>query len=234
MTNQTKKLYWTADSPFCRIVVWALAESNPQSAVPLDSEPLSAFGELVHLNWDDIRKSQTSGVLGPEGTVPTVFCEGDYLTDSLRLLASLQPHDFSGWLTSSDGALYRCAEGQLGRVMYALYDVVDSEKAKKLWFNALHAIEKLVNISATHRTENAVSWGIMATQTFLNFCLALKPEWKKDLSETLWANVIRWESSRSFQDLKNRVNQHPHRVPCGLSDGPDAAGAAGAGLPSSV
>jgi hypothetical protein len=204
MTNHSQKLYWTADSPFSRIVLWALAESGSLGGM-----------NLVHLNWKELHSDRSAEILSEERTVPFLI-SGDLRTaDSLRILAVLFPDSFTQWLTEADGALYRCAEGQLGRIMYALYDGSTNEKTRGLWQSALASMSLLTAHADRTQKQTGVSWGQIAAHTFVHFCLHFRAEWKQDLSaETLRALAL-LERSASFHQLRTLAESHSCRVPCG-------------------
>ncbi|MEY4066544.1 MAG: hypothetical protein RIR26_2752, partial [Pseudomonadota bacterium] len=46
-------LFWTADSPYCRIVLWSLCQNQLETQVRLE-----------HLSWRDVRTSGAAGHLG--------------------------------------------------------------------------------------------------------------------------------------------------------------------------
>lgn len=210
--SPNKTLYWTADSPFCRIVLWAFEE---ESAVAL---------QRVHLSWQQLRDESAKSMLGVELTVPCL-ADGKHIeSDSLRLLAQLNPREFQPWMVSADGALYRCAEGQLGRVMYALYDNLDPAKTRRLWLQSIQAVDRLWSFQPPAELSRTPSWGSMACHTFLSFCVALKPDWLAELPENLRLGLVELERSASFHKLRMAVQEHPHRVPCGLFSEPAAGG----------
>jgi hypothetical protein len=214
MTNQTQKLYWTADSPYCRIVLWSMAESAPTRAF-----------ELVHLNWDELRNPRSGGILSEERTVPCLSDNRSRTADSLRILATLNPEGFTRWLTSADGALYRCAEGQLGRVMYALYDGFSEEKTREAWSKAQSSAGSLLAGVWSATSAESLGAGLMAAHTFFNFCLHFRPEWLQDISDETRNILARLECSASFANLRSRVESQSCRVPCGLFSGSSSAGA---------
>jgi len=203
MTNQTQKLYWTADSPFCRIVLWAWAESAALNGT-----------HLVHLSWNELKDSSISEVLAAERTVPCLVDEHLRLSDSLRILARLNPQAFTHWLTSDDGALFRCSEGQLGRIMYALYDGVADDTFRGKWLDAIRAIDHLLSRDSKRADDKRVLWGQMAAHTFLTFCLNFRPEWRKDLPQSVLQRMKEMETTNSFKELKGYLSNHLYCVPC--------------------
>lgn len=202
MTNQTQKLYWTADSPFSRIVLWAWAESAALSGT-----------HLVHLSWKELKDSSSSEVLAAERTVPCLVDEHLRLSDSLRLLAHLNPQTFTLWLTSDDGALYRCSEGQLGRIMYALYDGVTDDILRGKWHDAIRAINHLLSCDSKRADDKRVPWGQMATHTFLSFCINFRPDWRQDLPQSVLQRMKELETSNSFKELNGCLSTQLYRVP---------------------
>jgi hypothetical protein len=139
--------------------------------------------------------------------------------DSLRLLAHLNPQAFTLWLTSDDGALYRCAEGQLGRIMYALYDGVADEILREKWLDAIRTLNQLLGSESKVADRKRVPWGQMATHTFLTFCLNFRPEWRQDLPESVHQRMKELETVDSFYELKACLSTQPYRVPCGVFSG---------------
>ncbi|NBW81504.1 hypothetical protein EBR21_07090, partial [bacterium] len=157
MTTAGSTLFWTVDSPFSRIVLWALCENEDNHVKP------------VHLSWAELNNNQTiESKLGPERTVPCLTDNSSLPTsDSLRILATFQKATFADWLMSRDGALYRCCEGQWGRVMYALYDGLEPKKVRQLWLIAVEAAEHLVDLTEENPEKIAkVSLGNIALHTF--------------------------------------------------------------------
>lgn len=216
MTNHEKKLYWTADSPYCRIVLWAILAAGEGLSPNAEK---SAFPSLIHLSWEELQQGHAAELLGPEQTLPCLSNGTKPLSDSLRLLANLnQSFPFDAWLLSHDGALYRCAEGQLGRVMYQLYDGVTEQKIRPHWLAALGSIQKILR-SFERRPEDPLifpPWGLMATHTFLTFCLFLKPDWRRDLDSDAEKHFTHLELSETFLRLHDLIAQQRHRVPCRL------------------
>jgi hypothetical protein len=198
MMDQNKKLYWTADSPFCRIILWAWMES---ALTP---------PELVHLSWEELRSDKCSAILGTERTVPCLSGQPP-LTDSLRILAVLSSSTFQAWLGSADGALYRFCEGQLGRLMYSLYDGVSADRLHDRWKTSLAVLERLLTGNAPAPTH-----GQIAMHTFLNFCVALQKDWWRDIPETLKQRLQLLEKSSSFVSLKKLTHGQNDRVHCGF------------------
>lgn len=198
MMHRDKKLYWTADSPFCRIILWAWAES----AVPPPQH--------LHLSWEELRSDTCSESIGCERTVP---CLGGQppLTDSMRILAVLSGPSFQPWLVSADGGLYRFCEGQLGRLMYSLYDGVSADRLHDKWKSNLATLERLLSGMAPAPTH-----GQIAMHTFLNFCIALQKDWWRDIPETLKQRLHLLEKSSSFLSLHQLISGHNQRVHCGF------------------
>ncbi|MEN9826492.1 MAG: Glutathione S-transferase, N-terminal domain [Pseudomonadota bacterium] len=205
MTTTGSTLFWTVDSPFCRIVLWALCESNDELVLP------------VHLSWTDLNdKLVAEKRLGPERTVPCLSEHQSMITsDSLRILASLQKESFLEWLMSLDGALYRCCEGQWGRVMYSLYDGLEQNKVRPLWLQAIESTERLVNLHDEKQHDLLkVSLGKIALHTFASFVVGLMPEWRSDMPKSLKQLLASLEQTASFAKMQAHLNTQHHLIRC--------------------
>lgn len=212
-------LYWTADSPFCRVVVFTSA------MLKLENEL-----QLKHLTWQELRNIPPGETLGSAATVPCLQTDsGILISDSLRIIAYLMKDSFSAWLLSFDGETYRTAEGQLSRVMYALYDAAQNkalEKIRRHWLRALLCAEtslsnRLINSSESNLNMDSASTrvtnstlSIAALHTFTSFCLSMQPDWRLDISHELEKIFIDHEKSIEFQSMSAKISEHIHGVPC--------------------
>lgn len=204
MTNHSQKLYWTADSPFSRIVLWALAENGHlQNTL------------LIHLGWDELKSASSAHLLSEEATVPCLYADGRKTADSLRILALADGDTFVRWLTSADGALYRCAEGQLGQVMYALYNGGAPGKTLELWHKALTSAESLLKKSLAETQAQSIGKGQMAVHTFISFCVFFRPELRDTISDEMKNALSQFEKSDSFARMRACCESQSCRVPCG-------------------
>lgn len=205
MTSAERTLFWTADSPYSRIVLWAVCESDNLNL------------NLVHLNWAELNDTSWAGKnLGPELTVPCLSDGQSHITcDSLRILATLQKSKFHDWFVSADGALHRFSEGQLGRIMYALYDGVEQAKIHPLWLRAIESACRLIENLNRHDTESShASTGQIALHTFLSFCVGLRPELQKEIPPQLRKVLVGLEQTPSFAALNARLKTHAHLIRC--------------------
>lgn len=195
-------LFWTSDSPFCRITLWSLAILNHDSQFTLQ-----------HLNWDELRKISAGGLLGTAATVPCLALpSGASISDSLRILAHFMATEFSDWLLSAEGEQYRMFEGQFSRVMYALYDGAEGKGLEKVhgqWQRALLSTEMAL---AQNSSQHPIS--LAALHVFVTFCLALRPDWRGDISTHLAALLTQQESTMAYLKLNSWVAATHHRVPC--------------------
>lgn len=219
-------LYWTADSPFCRVVVFTAA------MLKLENEL-----QLKHLTWQELRNIPPGETLGSAATVPCLQTDsGILISDSLRIIAYLMKDSFSAWLLSFDGETYRTAEGQLSRVMYALYDGARNkalEKIRKHWLRALHCAEtslskRLLNSSGSNLQMDSAAaivtnstLSIAALHTFTSFCLSMQPDWRRDIPHELEKMLMEHEKSIEFQSMRTKISEHIHGVPCNF---PGSAG----------
>lgn len=215
-----KTLYWTADSPFCRIVLWCLYQSHLETQV-----------RMVHLSWQGIRDAGSTGHLGPTATVPCLITEdGTRVGDSLRIISFLNPELFSNWFLSQDGECHRVAEGQLSRILYALYDGVSDKRAAELraaWLRTIAALNALItasgeeSIGETRSPSSPLSsTGCAFAHILLHFCLYLKPEWKSDISVELQNQLQHIENREAFRWMKAQVENQAYRVPCAGTSAP--------------
>lgn len=200
-------LFWNADSPYCRLLLWQLAGLGAQNKL-----------NLQHMSWADIRNERSGGRLGSSATVPCLHAEkGKQLSDSLRIVAHLAGHDFLPWFLSSDGEAYRLFEGQLSRVLYGLYDSPNPAALKKIeerWqlvFSSAtaHAAHEL---SPQLMPEPATPFALITLHVLVVFCLQFKPEWR-DTIPSEWMNALRdLERTHAFQWMEQHVSQHNPRV----------------------
>jgi hypothetical protein len=109
--------------------------------------------------------------------------------------------------------------------MYALYDGSSDEKTREAWSKAQTSAGNLLVKVWNAKSEGNLGAGLMAAQTFFNFCLHFRPEWLKDISSETLNILARLECSASFANLRNRVEIQSCRVPCGLFSGSSSAGA---------
>jgi glutathione S-transferase len=219
-------LYWTADSPFCRVVLWTAATLNLEKEL-----------QLKHLTWQELRNISAGETLGNAATVPCLQTDsGILISDSLRIIAYLMKDSFSAWLLSCDGETYRMAEGQLSRVMYALYDGAQNkahEKIHKHWLRALLCAEtslakRLANASESNLQVNPAeanltnpTLSIAVLHTFISFCLSMQPDWRRDIPHELEKIFMEHEKSVEFQSMRSKISAHIHGVPCNF---PGSAG----------
>jgi len=219
-------LYWTADSPFCRVVVFTAA------TLKLENEL-----QLKHLTWQELRNIPPGETLGSAATVPCLQTDsGILISDSLRIIAYLMKDSFSAWLLSFDGETYRTAEGQLSQVMYALYNGAQNkalEKIRKHWLRALLYAEtslskRLINSSGSNLQMDSAAaiatnstLSIAVLHTFISFCLSMQPEWRRDISHELEKIFMEHEKSVEFQSMRTKISEHIHGVPCNF---PGSAG----------
>jgi hypothetical protein len=199
-------LFWTADSPFCRITLWAMAILNRD-----------ADFNLKHLTWDELRSISAGGQLGTAATVPCLTLpSGQNISDSLRIIAHLLQTDFYRWFLSSEGDHYRMIEGQFSRIMYALYDGAQGKNLEKVhgqWQRALRSAE----LTLTKNTSTSLLPSA-ALHVFVTFCLMLRPEWRSDISEPLAQLLTQQEGSIAFQKLQSWTAATHYRVPCSWTE----------------
>lgn len=209
-------LFWTADSPYCRIAIWSAASLGFLSNL-----------ELKHMNWAELNLTASGGILGNAATVPCLRTDASYtVSDSLRLIAHFMEESFHPWLLSTDGEIYRIAEGQLSRVMYALYDGAQGktlEKVRLQWLRALVSLETTfltlepsAKKSLLEEHDSTALLSIAPVHVLLGFCLSLKPEWRNDLPRQLESLLKDAEKSLPFWTMRDIVHEHNHGVPCTL------------------
>jgi hypothetical protein len=116
---------------------------------------------------------------------------------------------------SPDGALYRCCEGQWGRVMYSLYDGLEQNKVRPLWLQAIESAERLVGLH-DEKQDNLlkVSLGKIALHTFASFCVGLMPEWRSDMPKSLTHLLASLEQTASFARMQAQLNKQHHLIRC--------------------
>lgn len=194
------KLFWNTDSPFCRIILWHIGASQLQDKITLE-----------HLSWEEIRATAPGGQLGSNATVPCLeLNNGARIADSLRILAHLLKDDFSSWILSQDGELYRHTEGQLSRVMYGLYDGPSPEaltKIKSRWSLALCSADSYF-CSDEYKKRSASqlhALALPALHIFVQFCLNFQPEWRHSIPETLERTLLNLESRKEFEWFKRQL-----------------------------
>ena len=167
------------------------------------------------MGWDELKSASSAHLLTEEATVPCLHADGLKTADSLRILALADGDAFARWLRSADGALYRCAEGQLGQVMYALYNGGASEKTLQLWYKALISTGSLLIKSLAETQAQSIGKGQMAVHTFISFCLFLRPELRAAISAEMKNALSRIEKSDSFARMRACCESQSCRVPCG-------------------
>ena len=199
-------LFWTADSPYCRIALWAMAILNQDHTFKLE-----------HLSWEELRCITAGGKLGTAATVPCLtLASGHQISDSLRIIAHLLESDFYAWFLSSDGEHYRMIEGQFSRIMYALYDGAHGEKLEKVhsqWLRALRSSELALTQTVSKRRFSSA-----ALHVFVTFCLMLQPDWRDDIPESLADFLTQQENSLAFEKIKTLISTTHYRVPCSWTE----------------
>lgn len=201
------KLFWNAESPYCRIILWHISANGLRNKV-----------ELQHLSWDEIRSALPGGLLGPTATVPCLHLDdGRMITDSLRILAHLLDDGFYSWFLSEDGELYRHIEGQLSRVMYGLYDQPSPETFKKLderWKLALSAAQfnLSTNAGAHHFKSDSLHLSIKALHVFVQFCLMFKPQWHDSVPSETASALLSIEQTEAFEWLEEQLLESSTKV----------------------
>lgn|GEM_PF-673969 len=215
-------LYWNSDSPYCRIALLAIASL-------LDEHTTAK--KLIHLSWSELKRITPNDLLGSAATVPCLHsAKGSIIDDSLRIIAHLLQNAFTPWFLSSDGCFYRIAEGQLSRVMYALYDGPRDNTLEKLrgqWLRALDSLNHSIAHSPIHASksgsqsgnEESFSLGFAAAHTFISICLALQKEWAKDIPAELRRNLLTFEKTQTFQWMSEQVTNEGSRIPTHLPCG---------------
>ncbi|MEY2986699.1 MAG: hypothetical protein RJB13_220 [Pseudomonadota bacterium] len=196
------KLFWNADSPYCRIVLWHIATSQQYTEV-----------ELEHLSWEDIRATATGGRLGRNATVPCLqLGDGTIITDSLRILAYFLNDGFDSWFLSEDGEFYRHIEGQLSRVMYGLYDRPTPEALKKVearWNLVLKSADGHMSTKAASRpaVPELPALALQTLHIFVQFCLHFQPDWSCSLPASLERALHELEREKDFKWYKEQLSQ---------------------------
>lgn len=215
-------LFWTADSPYCRIVLWAATRTGAIQGLT-----------LKHLSWSELNSISPGTTLGQAATVPCLHTNsGVTISDSLRIIAYLIGHNpFYEWLMSTDGEAYRLAEGQLSRVMYALYDNVQGkplERARQNWLRVLTSLDSVFLRSSPTTTPsfpNAnghLHLADLAIHVLVSFCTTLNPEWGKDLPPHLRNALLALEQKEDFRSMQKICAEQTYGVPCVLAGTGDA------------
>ena len=201
------KLFWNADSPYCRIVLWHIAATQRHKGVV-----------LKHLSWEEIRATASGGRLGLTATVPCLELEdGTIIPDSFRILAYFLNDRFALWLLSEDGEFYRHIEGQLSRVMYGLYDHPSSEVLKKVearWNLVLKSAELYFStrISVHDSAPEPPSLALQALHIFVQFCLHFQPDWHRSIPTSIAQILLEAENKKGFDWFKNQLTEQAATV----------------------
>lgn len=203
------KLFWNADSPYCRIVLWHIATSQFRDRVLLE-----------HMSWAEIRSTPTDGQLGTAATVPCLeLNNGRRMSDSLRILAHLLDESFMQWLLSEDGDQYRHIEGQLSRVMYGLYDRPAPEALKKIqtrWALVLDSSAAHLARKGHHEASQIAPMSTRALHIFMQFCLNFQPQWRDSIPNELEQTLLNIEQSEGFQWFESKIIEQEATVPTRL------------------